>query len=74
MARLFLELFGALVKMLEDYERHAAECRSMAKRAVGLPREQLLNMAATWEQLADTRRRKLLRLGKTEDDGSDLNC
>jgi hypothetical protein len=52
------------MKKLEDYEWHAAECRAMATRAVGVRREQLLNMAATWEQLADTRRRKLLRLGK----------
>jgi hypothetical protein len=62
------------MKKLEEYLRHAAECRDMARTAQPAHREQLENMAATWEQLADVRKRQLLKLGKTEDDGTDLSC
>jgi hypothetical protein len=63
------------VKKLAEYELHAAECREMAARtSIPSHRQQLVTMAQTWEQLADIRRRKLLRLGKIEDDGADLTC
>ena len=63
------------MKKLAEYELHAAECREMAARtSTPSHRQQLINMAETWDQLAETRRRKLLRLGKAEDDGIDLTC
>jgi hypothetical protein len=62
------------LKKLSEYLAHAAECREMARTASAGRREQLENMADTWEQLAESGRRKLRSLGKTEDDGADLNC
>jgi len=53
---------------------HAAECREMARTASAAHKVQLENMAETWEQLALARQQKLEKQGKTEDDGSDLNC
>ena len=44
-----------------EYRRHAVECRQFAALMDGDPREQLLEMATTWEQLAEERER-LLRL------------
>ena len=59
------------MKKLHEYLEHAAECREMARTAPPSHREQLTNMAETWEQLADSRKRKLEREGKSEDDGQD---
>ena len=55
------------VKKLHEYREHAAECREMARTAPPTHRHQLEQMAATWEQLAVARQRKLLKGGKIED-------
>ena len=54
---------------LEDYLKHAAECREMARTALPSHRQQLEQMAETWEQLAAARKRQLQRQGLTEKDG-----
>jgi hypothetical protein len=51
------------VKKVEEYLRHAAECRDMARTAPPAHRQQLVQMAETWEQLAEARRQQLNRLG-----------
>jgi hypothetical protein len=53
---------------LRDLEKHAAECREMARTATPAQRQQLEQMAATWDELAATRRRQLEKEGKTEGD------
>jgi hypothetical protein len=50
---------------LEDYRKHAAECREMARTALPSHRQQLEQMAETWEQLAIARKRQLERQGQT---------
>jgi hypothetical protein len=55
------------VKKLHEYREHAAECREMARTAPPAHRQQLEQMAATWEQLASARQRKLKKLGTTDD-------
>ena len=44
------------------YRRHAAECRSLASTAA-LPehRDQLLEMASTWDMLAEQREAQIAR-------------
>jgi hypothetical protein len=43
-----------------DYRNHAVECRELAQRARSPDeREMLLNMAASWDNLADSRERSL---------------
>ena len=56
------------MRKLNDYLRHAAECREMARTAQPQQREQLNSMASTWERLADVRRKQLERDGKSEED------
>jgi hypothetical protein len=60
------------VKKLYEYREHAAECREMARTAPPAHRQQLEQMAATWEQLASARQRKLHKLGKADDKAEDL--
>jgi hypothetical protein len=56
------------VKKIREYLEHAAECREMARlAATSSHAEQLENMAATWEQLADSRKRQLAKAGITEE-------
>lgn len=44
------------MKKASEYRSHAAECRQLASRMnVGEHRDQLLAMAATWDQLAHER-------------------
>ena len=44
------------MKKASEYRQHAAECRSLANAMdQGDQRDQLLEMAATWERLADER-------------------
>lgn len=44
------------MKKASEYRQHAEECRQLAGRMdVGEHRDQLLEMAATWERLADER-------------------
>jgi hypothetical protein len=46
------------VKTSEDYRRHAAECRVLAREAqVGEHSQQLLQLAEAWESLAVERER-----------------
>ena len=59
------------IRKLEEYFQHAAECREMARTASPAHRQQLEQMAETWEQLAEARKRQLERkriaaLGPTE--------
>jgi hypothetical protein len=49
-----------VMKKVEDYMRHAAECRQMAKRA-RTPDEHEMHMANTWEALAADREAHLAR-------------
>ena len=56
------------MKKLQEYLQHAAECRDMARTATATHRQQLENMAVTWEQLAEARKRQLAKEGKTEED------
>jgi|KBSSwiStaDraftv2_1062776.scaffolds.fasta_scaffold731528_3 DNA-binding transcriptional MerR regulator len=53
---------GVSVKKLEEYLQHATECRDMAQAAPPHHREQLLEMAKTWEQLAEARRHQVNKL------------
>ena len=44
------------MKKASEYRQHADECRQLASRMdVGEHRDQLLQMAATWERLANER-------------------
>lgn len=43
------------VRKASDYRRHAEECRALATVMEGEARDQLLEMAGTWERLADDR-------------------
>jgi glycyl-tRNA synthetase beta subunit len=44
---------GGILKKVEEYLSHAAECRDMARTASATHRQQLQQMAETWEQLAE---------------------
>ncbi len=44
------------MKTASEYRKHAEECRILARQLPeGEQRDQLLEMARTWENLADTR-------------------
>jgi hypothetical protein len=43
------------VKKASEYRRHAVECRHLAAGVQGAPRDQLVEMAATWDRLAEER-------------------
>jgi len=47
------------VKKVEEYLAHASECRALGRAAPAAHREQLEDMAKTWEQLAEARKRAL---------------
>jgi hypothetical protein len=51
-----------LMKIVDECLRHAQECRELAAR-IGSPmhREQLLEMAAIWERMADERTQGISR-------------
>ena len=55
------------MKKLDEYLKHADECRDMARVAQPAHRIQLEQMAATWEQLADARKRQLAKARETPD-------
>jgi hypothetical protein len=55
------------VRKLSEYREHAAECRKMALSALPAHKEQLENMAVTWDQLAEARERQLAKQGITEE-------
>ena len=57
------------MKTIEDYRQHANECRQLASRArTPEERDMILNMAATWEELARSREKmvKAADAGGTE--------
>ena len=43
------------MKKASEYRQHAEECRTLARQMQGEQRDQLLEMARTWEKLADER-------------------
>ena len=43
------------MKKASEYRQHAAECRALANQMQGQQREQLLEMARTWDKLAEDR-------------------
>ena len=47
------------MKKLSEYEEHVRECKQLAQFATSPEhRQMLLNMAETWQALADERRRR----------------
>jgi hypothetical protein len=54
---------------ISDYLKHANDCRMLAKQAkVEEHREMLINMAASWEMLAESRSRPVTKGAHPEDD------
>jgi hypothetical protein len=51
--------WGVHVKKVEEYLKHASECRTLARAASQAHRQQLEDMAQTWEQLAEARKREI---------------
>ena len=43
------------MKKASEYRQHAEECRALAQGMQGEQRDQLIEMAATWEKLAHDR-------------------
>ncbi len=43
------------MKKASEYRQHAIECRQLASGVDGVQREQLIEMAATWDRLAAER-------------------
>ena len=56
------------MKKLHEYRRHAAECRELARNAAPAHRAQLEQMATTWDQLAEARKRQLEKNDTSDDD------
>jgi hypothetical protein len=52
--------WSVFVKKASEYRQHAIECRQLASGVVGTQREQLIEMAATWDRLA-VEREELVR-------------
>jgi hypothetical protein len=55
------------VKKIEEYFQHAAECRDMARTASPAHRQQLEQMAETWEQLANARQHQIEKIVVDQD-------
>jgi hypothetical protein len=53
------------MKKIDEYLKHARECRDMARMASNVHKTQLEEMARTWEQLAEARQRKLAKDGSS---------
>ncbi len=49
------------MKKASEYRQHAAECRHLAAGMDGEQRSQLIEMAATWDQLAAERAELITR-------------
>jgi hypothetical protein len=49
------------MRKMEEYLQHAAECREMARTSPPAHRQQLEQMAETWDQLAQARKRQIER-------------
>jgi hypothetical protein len=50
-----LSLGDLKMKKASEYRQHAVECRQLAAGVQGTQREQLLEMANTWDKLATER-------------------
>jgi hypothetical protein len=61
-----------MVHKLSDYLKHAEECRYMARTASPEHKSMLEQMAKTWEQMAETRRRHLDQRGVAHDQDDGL--
>jgi hypothetical protein len=61
------------LRKLSEYLKHAQECRQMARTASPEHKAMLEQMAETWDQLAEARKRQLDRHGVPyeQDDGTD---
>ena len=55
------------MKKIEEYIKHAAECRDMARTASPAHRQQLEQMAETWEQLANARKHQMEKIVVDQD-------
>lgn len=53
--RALADTSAAPMKKASEYRKHAAECRLLASGMEGEQRDQLLEMAATWDRLAEER-------------------
>ena len=60
------------MKKVSYFRQHAHECRTLADRMKGEPRDMLLNMAAAWDDLAVRRERELTKRGLPLDHEDDL--
>jgi hypothetical protein len=60
------------MRKLSEYLQHARECRDMARTAHTEYKRQLEQMAATWEQLAEARKRQLDKRGLAHDQDDGL--
>jgi len=59
------------VKQVEEYRKHAEECRAMASKMRNAPqRDQLLRLAEQWESLADDRQNMLRQQAKLAESDS----
>ena len=48
------------MRKIEEYKEHAEECRTLARRSKSqADRDMLMNMATTWESLAEGRTRSM---------------
>ena len=63
--------WSSRMQEIEGYLRHAAECREMARAASLSNRQQLEQMAETWDELADARKRQLARWGEITEGPTD---
>ena len=59
------------MKKASDYQAHAQECRVLARNMQGQQRDQLLDMAATWERLASDRSDLIRRHPELKREGED---
>jgi hypothetical protein len=59
------------MRKLSEYLQHAQECRDMARSASAEHKQQFKQMATTWEQLAEARKRQLDErdIAHDDDDG-----
>ena len=49
------------MRRVRDYRQNACECRELAAKMPDAQRQQLLDMAAQWERIADEREDAILR-------------
>jgi hypothetical protein len=71
-----LHHLGLIFRMQKtaEYLRRAAECRDLARSASASRREELEHMAATFEQLAKVRKRRLQLGEKMDDNSGESDC